>query len=76
MPMRQIDKRQSPEQVDILFSCNERVYDPKNAPMARQDSSPSLIILSVHQAESSLLVVKANSGGYKKITISNTDDCQ
>ncbi len=40
-PTRWIDRRQSPEQADILFSCNERVYDPQSAPMARQDSSPS-----------------------------------
>ncbi len=41
-PMRWINRRWSPEQADILFSCNERVYDPQNALMARQDSLPSL----------------------------------
>jgi hypothetical protein len=39
---RWIDWGRSPKQAGILFSCNERVYDPQNAPIARQDSSPSL----------------------------------
>jgi hypothetical protein len=39
--MRLIDGGQCPEQANMLFSGNEPVSSPQNAPMARQDSSPS-----------------------------------
>ncbi len=32
-----------PKQANVLFSGNEPVSSPQNAPMARQDSSPSLL---------------------------------
>ncbi len=39
--MRLIDGGRCLEQVNMLFSGNEPVSSPQNAPMARQDSSPS-----------------------------------
>jgi hypothetical protein len=36
-----IDGGQCPEQANMLFSGNEPVSSPQNAPMARRDSSPS-----------------------------------
>jgi hypothetical protein len=41
--MRLIDGGQCPEQANMLFSGNEPVSSPQNAPMVRQDSSPSLL---------------------------------
>jgi hypothetical protein len=38
-----IDGGQCPEQANIFFSGNETVSSPQNAPMTRQDSSPSLL---------------------------------
>jgi hypothetical protein len=38
-----IDGGRCPEQANMLFSGNEPVSSPQNAPMARQDSSPSLL---------------------------------
>jgi hypothetical protein len=41
--MRLIDGGRCPEQANMLFSGNEPVSSPQNAPMARRDSSPSLL---------------------------------
>jgi hypothetical protein len=41
--MHLIDGRRCPKQANMLFSGNEPVSSPQNAPMARQDSSPSLL---------------------------------
>ncbi len=38
---RLIDGGRCPEQANMLFSGNEPVSSPQNAPMARRDSSPS-----------------------------------
>ncbi len=38
-----INGGQCPEQANMIFSGNELVSSPQNAPMARQDSSPSLL---------------------------------
>jgi hypothetical protein len=38
---RLIDGGRCPEQANMFFSGNEPVSSPQNAPMARQDSSPS-----------------------------------
>jgi hypothetical protein len=38
---RLIDGERCPEQANVLFSGNEPVSSPQNAPMARRDSSPS-----------------------------------
>jgi hypothetical protein len=38
---RLIDGGRCPEQANMLFSGNELVSSPQNAPMARRDSSPS-----------------------------------
>ncbi len=40
---RLIDGGLCPEQANMLFSGNEPVSSPQNAPMARRDSSPSLL---------------------------------
>ncbi len=40
---RLIDGGQCPKQANMLFSGNEPVSSPQNAPMARRDSSPSLL---------------------------------
>ncbi len=40
---RLINGGQCPEQANMLFSGNELVSSPQNAPMARRDSSPSLL---------------------------------
>jgi hypothetical protein len=39
---RLINGRRCPKQANMLFLGNEPVYSPQNAPMVRQDSSPSL----------------------------------
>jgi hypothetical protein len=41
--MRSIDGGRHPEQANMLFSGNEPVSSPQNAPMVRQNSSPSLL---------------------------------
>ncbi len=41
--MRLIDGGRCPEQANTLFSGNDPVSSPQNAPMARRDSSPSLL---------------------------------
>ncbi len=41
--MRLIDGGRCPEQANMLFSSNEPVSSPQTTPMARQDSSPSLL---------------------------------
>jgi hypothetical protein len=40
---RLINGGRCPKQANMLFSGNEPVSNPQNAPMARQDSSPSLL---------------------------------
>jgi hypothetical protein len=40
---RLIDGGRCPKQANMLFSGNELVSSPRNAPMARRDSSPSLL---------------------------------
>jgi hypothetical protein len=41
--MRLIDGGRCPEQANMHFSGNEPVSSPQDAPMARRDSSPSLL---------------------------------
>jgi hypothetical protein len=62
--MRLIDGGRCPEQANMLFSGNEPVSSPQNAPMARRDSSPS----SLHH-RSVLRALDRLIAGEKKICL-------